>query len=425
MNENKNYLSLGNLFNLIKDNSYNKTTAMQSELFCALFQINYINNTTVNNYCIGYRAIGIEYKKIYIDLISKYKNDKYIFISIITNIISIMNEHVYKSDEITIDIINKNERLKKLCLDLHIISKNDININEELKDKLNTLMNNTDYYAVIIEFITYAILYNKQPVYIKKGNINLDKTQLDEYLEINLYEGISYITSLMELSKKGNVFANAELGSLEYSGLISGDRNLDMSFNYYLKAANKDHPKACWMVANIILKYWKETDYNIVFKYLNRAIKLGSLAALNTMGNCYLKGLGVEKNINKAIEYYKEAAESGYVFSYNNLGLIYEKKKDFKTAIEYYKISADLEESWALNKMGEYYRIQKQLDKAYFYYNKSIEAKIDERNFYAYYNIAKHFYLKDTNTYQKGIEYLKIAKNKGIKEASELLKKLI
>ena len=67
MNENKDYLSLGNIVTCIKNVAIDKDCAMQSEIFCALFDINEINNTTVNNYCIGYRAIGTEYKKIYFD----------------------------------------------------------------------------------------------------------------------------------------------------------------------------------------------------------------------------------------------------------------------------------------------------------------------------------------------------------------------
>ena len=63
MNNNDEHLSLGNLFRIIKDSSKNKISALQSELFCTLFDLEGINDTTVNNYCIGYRAIGIEYKK--------------------------------------------------------------------------------------------------------------------------------------------------------------------------------------------------------------------------------------------------------------------------------------------------------------------------------------------------------------------------
>ena len=68
MNDNKNYLSLGNLFNIIKKYSKVSASAIQSELFCVLFNLNEINNTTVNNYLIGYRPISLEYKKIYLEL---------------------------------------------------------------------------------------------------------------------------------------------------------------------------------------------------------------------------------------------------------------------------------------------------------------------------------------------------------------------
>ena len=63
MNDNTKYLSLCNLFNIIKEYANNKMFAMQSEIFCSLVNIKNINNTTVNNYCIGYRTIGLEYKK--------------------------------------------------------------------------------------------------------------------------------------------------------------------------------------------------------------------------------------------------------------------------------------------------------------------------------------------------------------------------
>ncbi|UKI57145.1 MAG: hypothetical protein L6V81_07110 [Clostridium sp.] len=67
MNNNDNYLSLGNIINTIKKVSSNKN-AMQIEVFSCIFGINNVSVTTVNNYCIGYRPIGIEYKKIYKDL---------------------------------------------------------------------------------------------------------------------------------------------------------------------------------------------------------------------------------------------------------------------------------------------------------------------------------------------------------------------
>ena len=395
MNDNRNYLSLGNLFNIIKKYSKVSASAMQTEIFCSLFNVSDINKTTVNNYLIGYRAIGLEYKKIYIDLKNKYEKDKAVFYNIIVKILSILDESIYKVNNTVLEFINENNNLNKVCRDLINLSKEDNNISSEFYDKVNNLYETNNLYECFIEFLFYAILENKQPIFIQKINVNFRKEELEEYLKINLYEGISYISSLKELAKKGNMYANAELGSLEFSGLVSGKKDFKKSFNYYLVAAEKEHPKACWMVANLILTdRIKSNDKEFMWKYLNRAIELGSIAAINTMGNCYLNGKNIYNEINekKALEYYLKASEYGYVYAYNNIGLYYERNNNLSEALKYFKLSADLENSWALNKVGEYLRKNGNSVSAYFYYLKSIESPVSERNYYGYYNLAKYYY---------------------------------
>lgn len=413
MNDNKNYLSLGNLFNIIKKYSNNSNTAIQIELFYAVFRVNNVNKTTINNYLTGYRPISLEYKKIYYDLLDEYKKNTEVFIEIILNILNILDEKIYVKDNNSIDLINNNKRLSLVIKDLIKLSKEDINISEDFIKKLE----NSNNYENFIEILFYTILENKQPIYDEKINENLYNDELKEYLKINLYEGISYINSLINLGKKNNIYANAELGSLEYSGIINGTTNYKKCYNYYLKAAKKNHPKACWMVANLMLTNRVECDFNLAWDYLNKAIKLGSIAALNTMGNCYKEGLTPDKkkDVEKALEYYKRASEYGYVYAFNNIGLIYEKDNEEK-ALEYYKISADLLNSWALNKVGEYYRKNNELKKAFYYYKKSIECPINERSKKAYYNLAKYYYsvgnneLKIKKDKEKAEKYFELSK---------------
>ena len=76
MNNNDEHLSLGNLFRIIKDSSKNKTSALQSELFCILFDLESINDTTVNNYCVGCRSIGSEYKQVFLNKEKRYNKNK-------------------------------------------------------------------------------------------------------------------------------------------------------------------------------------------------------------------------------------------------------------------------------------------------------------------------------------------------------------
>ena len=412
MNDNKDYLSLGNLFNIIKKHSKVSSSAMQVELFCTIFNVNNINKTTINNYLIGYRPISFEYKKIYIDLKNKYKEDKDVFIDILLKILTILDEKIFLKDSKSLEIINNNKSLELVCKDLIKLSEEDNNISNDFSTKLEK----SNLYETFINILFYTILENKQPIYIQKINDIYKNEDLNEYMKINLYEGISYISSLKELAKKNNMYANAELGSLEFSGLIAGTPNYKKSYEYYMKAAKKEHPKACWMVANLILTNRVEYNFDIMWEYLNKAIKLGSIAALNTMGNCYKNGTNPNKeiNIDKAMEYYIKASEYDYVYAYNNIGLIYEEQNDTNNAIKYFKLSADLNNSWALNKVGEYYRIKGDLIKAYDYYIKSIECPINERNYYGYYNLAKYYYScgnkelnieKDNN---KKIEYLEI-----------------
>lgn len=430
MNGNKNYLSLGNLFATVKVISSNKSSAMQSEIFCTLFDISEINNTTVNNYCIGYRPIGVEYKRIFVDLKQKYSEDNSVFIPIIINLISILDEHVYKVEDNSLEIINSNKNLKRVCEELIKVANNDEHVEKTFVNKLKTLFLKSNLYECIIELLIYSVLENNQPLYIQDMKVRINKKELDEYLKIKLYEGISYITSLKELAKKNNMYANAELGSLEFDGLVSGKADYQKSYEYYLRATSKNHPKACWMVADLILtrKVGNLKEYfNIAWAYLERSVSLGSSAAMNTMGNCYMRGLTPENKIDKekATEYYRMASELGYSYSYNNLGIICESDGLFEEALKYYKVSADLGESWALNKIGEYYRKQGDKKTAYIYYVKSTESPISERNYYSHYNLAKYYYLLNAKTKEKGIEYLKTASVHGVKKATELLKKYI
>ena len=389
MNDNDNYLSLGNVINTIKKVSNNKN-AMQTELFCTIFNVNNVNATTINNYCIGYRAIGLEYKRIFIDLKRKFEQDKEIYINIILGILSIMDDVIYVKDGSSLELINTNKKLNELIKELLIIAQNDKHIEKETINSIKKLNN----YEAFIELLNYSILENNQPVYTQSINIKINREELNEYLKIKLYYGESYINSLIELSRKDNMYACAELGSLEFDGYISGKPNYKKSYDYYYKAALKDHPKGCWMVANLMLTGRVKLEFDTMWKYLNKSIELGSFAGYNTLGLCYLRGINKQnkKDLNEARKNFQISAEHGYVFAFNNLGKTYEEEGNIEEAIKYYKVSADMNECWALNKVGEYYRKKRDLKTAYIYYLKATESPITERIKYPFYNLAKYYY---------------------------------
>lgn len=387
MNEN-NILSLGNFCNVMKKNS-NNNIAIQSEVFYALFNVNNINATTINNYCIGIRGIGIEYKK---EFEEKYNNNQ--LTDSIFSLVNLLDNKVNKGERI--EIINNSSRLQNVINDLKEIVKKDDNIID--KDQFDKDTN----YETITSLLHYIILENKQPVYINEDKIKINDKELNEYLKVKLLFGENYIESLLSLANKENVYACAEIGSLYYDGNINGYQEFDKAFKYYLLAAKKDHPKACWMIANMILNNRVEYDFDTMWKYLNKAISLNSAASYNTMGLCWLRKINPEQKENKeeAVKYFKKSADFGYVYAFNNLGLIYENDNP-DLALEYFKMSAELNNSWALNKVGEYYRKNGELDKAKLYYKKAISSPIKERNAYAYYNLANYCYKDNDKKYKE------------------------
>ena len=87
MNNNQKELSLGNFCRIVKEQSLNKSYAGQPDVFYAIFLVEDVSDSTINNYCIGYRTIASAFKKIY-QKRKNYPNKE--FDETIQNLISII-----------------------------------------------------------------------------------------------------------------------------------------------------------------------------------------------------------------------------------------------------------------------------------------------------------------------------------------------
>ena len=440
MNDNNNYLSFGNLCRIIKEVSLNKTFSSQSEIFSIIFNDDTLSDSTINNYCIGYRNIGNNYKKKYHKLKKEYQENILVLLETINNIIFILEGNI--NSKLTYEDINHNKLLKELCKKLYNIAKNDKNASNEFTIKLFNYLNEYKLYECIVELLFYIILEHKQPIY--KENIinetieeiltktNISVNDLEKFLSINFKDGVNYIYELKQLVKENNPYASFELGYMEYKGEYVGHPRYNIAYKYFLVSSEYNHPRACLLIADMLIKGQignkSKEDLAKAEFYLNKAVSLGSIAALNKLGLLYLNS-----NKNKAIEYFKKAIEFDYVYAYNNLGKIYEQEKDIKKAFECYFKSASKEESWACNKLGEFYRlgiyVEKDMEKAYYYYSLSTNVPIKLLEYYSKYNLAKYFYLN--GNYEANIEkneqlaitlFEKASENNKIEASIELLK---
>lgn len=423
LNDGYSHLSLGNIINVIKEQSINKAAALQSHIFCVLFDADNISDSTINNYCIGSRSIGNDYKQKYIIIRNKFDNNKEVFLDIMLNVLTIVNGSIYNIKDIS--LINKNRNLEDICKRLYNIAKNDLYVSSDDMNLFSSLYRENNYYELFARLIIYAVLVKKQPLYEDEKTTNIVETflentkisvnDLQSYLILEMNGGSNFDYSLVNLAKSGNAYANYQLGINEYRGYYSGIPNYQKAFDYFRIAADKNHPSAYWQMGNMIkngLIY--DNDYKAAISYFNKAMELGNVAAINSLGIMYLNGIGVKKNENKALKLFEDAANKNYAYAYNNLAN-YFRNKDQNKMIDYFLKSALLGESYACKELGIIYLNNNDYVNAYYYFNKALDSSIKERNIWAYYYLAKYFYLCGSiqnnlvNDINKAINYFELS----------------
>ena len=89
----------------------------------------------------------------------------------------------------------------------------------------------------------------------------------------------------------------------------------------------------------------KNIDYSKYNDALVKKAQSGDARAQNNLGYCYENGLGVTKDYNEAVKWYRKAAEQGNAYGQYNLGLCYENgdgvSKDINQAVKWYRKAAE------------------------------------------------------------------------------------
>lgn len=412
LNTNDNYLSFGNVFRIIKEEANSNNMFLQADLFAIIFNTYNIADSTVNNYCTGLRAINSKYKNYFKEIKNKFEKDKNILIITIGKILELIEGKEIDVDNITIEQINENFKLRHICNRLYNISKNDSDVSIILSNELYKNLEENNLYDFMAQVLFYVILDKKQPIYINEQlndiieksiyDTNISFNDIQDFIKIQLNSGILSIRGIKELAKKNNPFACFEIASMEFYGIITGKARYEEAYKYYKIAAEHNHPVANWAIGYLYYEGYignkSKRDLYLAFKYFNKARKLKCSNAFNSFGLIILNGNmpHIKKNKDKAIEMFEKAKSLGNIYAYNNLGKIFEEEKNYKKAYEYYLVSANLGESWAANKIGDFCRKgivgTKDLKKAFDYYTISSESPKFILYPWSKYNLAKYFY---------------------------------
>jgi len=127
-------------------------------------------------------------------------------------------------------------------------------------------------------------------------------------------------------AKQGNAEAENQLGNIYLT-----TANLNTIFDYMF---SNPHGK------NIEIK-----DYQKALYWYKKAAEQGYAKAANHLGAIYANGLGVPQNYSKAVYWYKKAAKKGFALAEFNLGYMYEYglgvPRDYNKAKYWYKKAAE------------------------------------------------------------------------------------
>ena len=170
------------------------------------------------------------------------------------------------------------------------------------------------------------------------------------------------------------------------NGLYPVEKDEKKALEYFSKAAENNYAFSL----NNLGKYYEDKDKDLAFSYYLKSASLGESWACNKVGECYRKGFLVVKDEKKAYHYYLAGIDASfrtmYYYNYYNLANYYIEgrldlgiEKDINKALEYYKIASDngvIDASIRLL----YYYVRKYLQfkndddkRSIYYYKKEIE----------------------------------------------------
>lgn len=149
----------------------------------------------------------------------------------------------------------------------------------------------------------------------KQGNVLSATTVAGCYfqgkgVEQDIPQAIEWLT---KAANQGNVMAQHNLGTMYLEGLPDIPKDEKKSFFWFEKAANQGDREAqcflgvCYLMGKGVAKSTEKAVY-----WTQKAVDRGDPAAQRNMGIFYATGEGgLKKDVNKALELWKKAAEAG------------------------------------------------------------------------------------------------------------------
>ena len=276
--------------------------------------------------------------------------------------------------------------LEGICVEVnykkafHYLSKGylalDTNCIESLAEMyLKGLNVKKDVYTAL-ELYNRALEFGDRSIYFKVGKVYEDEGLINQ--AISIYN---------QGHEEGNLKCTQRLGIMYYNG-EGVEKDLEKAIEYMEIAAAKKEPHAMYVlaVAYYRLNKFGDKTSDIAKALLKEAYELGSPYAADYLACIMLNELkeGRDINRNELVIYIKFGVENELKESIFKYGYIYEKgigiEKNYEKAYYYYTLAAETKYIKAMIKLGDWYKIgiflNRNIDLAIKWYEKA--AKEDD-----------------------------------------------
>lgn len=147
------------------------------------------------------------------------------------------------------------------------------------------------------------------------------------------------VNILFESDKGGCKISASFIGNFYMNGKHGLKKDIDKAIYWHTKAffENKDIDAGldiAILYNNLAIKNKDNVFYKKSIKVYEKIATVNNHIALNMLGKYYEQGLGVDKNIDKALEYYQQAVKAGNLVAAVAVGRIHCLHKDFLTGLK-------------------------------------------------------------------------------------------
>ena len=241
------------------------------------------------------------------------------------------------------------------------------------------------------------------------------------------------ITAITEAAEKGDIYAQKFLGNAYFEGSYKLERDLNKSYNWYLKAAMQGDAEAQYEVAMFerkvygdwqsqksfdkalqMLKISADNDYapaqvemakiamntkdgeNYAFSYCFRAVQQQYAPAYIGLADCYYYGIGTDRNMEEAKRLYELAVTNGDAYANLGLGYCAYEQGDYASAKNYSQNAIDADITQGYNDMAYLYAEGKGVNKDFNEAHRLIDIAITKYPKHPnFYDSKGEFYLME------------------------------